>query len=350
MTGAPVPIGADRVVAGGASPTAGGAQSPAAGGRRPAKPSAAAPRSCAPASELLPAGTPLCRPAPWPCSPPTATPGCRCTAGRASRCSPPATRWCRPTHDPRPGQLRDSHTDFLLRPGSRLGLAFASLGIARDDPEELRRGASRAASARRPAPALRRRLDGRVRLRSPVRSRGSAARPLFARRRASSPASRWSPPAHAGGRSGLRPARQPGLGDGRFWLFVRPLLRRWLGRPTASGRTPFPARSARRSAPAKRRDRFLPATWRLAAAGRSSPAVSPQGSHDLLAFGRATALLRVRPAPPRPPPAPPARCCPRRLAEWRQTKLPPTRRRMHWRKRMGIEPTPVAATGAGLRF
>ena len=38
---------------------------------------------------------------------------------------------------PGPGQIRDSHSDFLLAAGRSLGLRFAALGIAPDDPASL---------------------------------------------------------------------------------------------------------------------------------------------------------------------------------------------------------------------
>src|SRR5215218_567355 len=43
-----------------------------------------------------------------------------------------------PETEPAPGQLRDSHTDFLLAAGSRLGLRFGALGISPDRVSELR--------------------------------------------------------------------------------------------------------------------------------------------------------------------------------------------------------------------
>src|SRR5260370_17895133 len=42
-----------------------------------------------------------------------------------------------PERVPGPGQLRDSHTDFLLAAGGALGLRFTALGIAPDRPDEL---------------------------------------------------------------------------------------------------------------------------------------------------------------------------------------------------------------------
>ncbi|MBP7586528.1 MAG: hypothetical protein KBA72_01155, partial [Thermoanaerobaculia bacterium] len=44
----------------------------------------------------------------------------------------------------------------------------------------------------------------------------------------------------------------------------------------------------------KRRDRFVPATWGRSVGGPVLLPISPQGSHDLLAFGQATALVRIR--------------------------------------------------------
>lgn len=44
-----------------------------------------------------------------------------------------------PDATPEPGQLRDSHTDFLLAAAASLGLEPAPLGIAPDEPETLRK-------------------------------------------------------------------------------------------------------------------------------------------------------------------------------------------------------------------
>ena len=43
-----------------------------------------------------------------------------------------------PSREPQPGQLRDSHTDFLLMAGQSLHLKFSTLGIAPDDKEALK--------------------------------------------------------------------------------------------------------------------------------------------------------------------------------------------------------------------
>ncbi len=127
MTGAPVPAAADRVVP--VEPTDGGRE-----GGRPFHAGAKPPgEHIRRRGEILAPAPPCCPraraspPAPSPCSPPTATRACRSTARRRWPCSPPATRWCRPRPRPLRGQLRDSHTDFLLAAGAALGLRLRRL-------------------------------------------------------------------------------------------------------------------------------------------------------------------------------------------------------------------------------
>ncbi len=87
-----------------------------------------------------------------------------------------------------------------------------------------------------------------------------------------------------------------------FWLFVRPALRRlmgfddgwWRGALTGVLRAPLPG--------ARDRDRFLPAEVDGSTHPPAVRPVSPAGSHDLMAYARGSALVRVAAAadPARP--------------------------------------------------
>jgi molybdopterin molybdotransferase len=210
-----------------------------------------------------------------------------------------------PGAEPGPGQLRDSHTDFLLAAAARAGASLDPLGICGDEPGALRSAMAAA-------------LAHDVLLITGGVSRGAfdfvegvlddlGFRPLF-----DQVAIQPGKPLVA-----MTPASPPGpLVFGLpgnpasvmvcFWLLVRPALRRLQGRPdgcwhgavTAVASAPLPAAGAR--------DRFLPAqlSWHDGAA-RAAPS-SPRGSHDLAAFARATALIRI---PAGTPPAPAGSPC-----------------------------------------
>lgn len=190
---------------------------------------------------------------------------------------------------PQPGQLRDSHTDFLMAAGHGLGLSFRPLGIAADQPESLRTKVEEG-------------LDSDVLLIGGGVSMGEfdfvedvladlgchvlfdavaiqPGKPLVAAR-------------HPGGLIFGLPGNPASVIVG-FWLFVRPVLRRLQGIPDSfwSGSLcgeltgPLPG--------AKGRDRFLSATIRFE---DRRVLVKPQlarGSHDLAAFARGSALVRV---------------------------------------------------------
>ena len=200
-----------------------------------------------------------------------------------------------PDETPGPGQLRDSHSDFLLAELARLGLAVRSLGIARDEPETLARSLERGldgtdvllccggvsmGEADFLVPAL-------ARLGCETLFHGVAIQPgkplLVARRQ------------RAGGDQlifGL--PGNPASVMVAYWLFVRPALARLSGSAAGVWDTALPGTLAAPLGAGKRRDRFVPAAWRLDGGRPLLTPISPQGSHDLLAFGRATALLRIR--------------------------------------------------------
>lgn len=207
-----------------------------------------------------------------------------------------------PESEPAPGQLRDSHTDFLLAAGARLGLPFRSLGIAPDRKEALRHGIAEG-------------LRGDVLLLCGGVSMGEfdLAEGVLAEFGCHS----WFDVV----------AIQPGKhlvfaehvdGEGRrrwvfglpgnpasvmvsFWLFVRPALRRLQGYPLGADGFWHGALRGRLTAPvpaAGPRDRFLPAEIEIRDGGILATPFPPKGSHDLAAFSHGSALLRIRAGAP----------------------------------------------------
>lgn len=206
-----------------------------------------------------------------------------------------------PGETPAPGQLRDSHTDFVIAACQSLGVRLDPLGIAPDERDAL---TERIESG----------LGADVLLLSGGVSMGEAdlvagvlqeldCEPLFDRV-AIQPGKPLTAAVHAAGHAvdGSIPGRpavvfglpgNPGSVMVTFWLFVRPFLRRLMG--LADGYW-YGALSGELAAPlpgAKGRDRFLPAEIEIAdGTVRVSP-VSSVGSHDLGAYARGTALVRV---------------------------------------------------------
>lgn len=223
---------------------------------------------------------------------------------------------------PAPGQLRDSHSDFVRAACGTLGLEVETLGIAPDEPRALRALVERG-------------LEADVLLLSGGVSMGELdlvegvlheagceplfdavavqpGKPLVA---AVGPhrAGRGARPGDRSGAAGDRPA-EPDAGGGRtlvfglpgnpasvmvcFWLFVRPALRRLMGREdrfwdgALEGELAAPL-PAGKPGPAGR-DRFLPAVVASEAGRLRVSPVAPVGSHDLGAYARGTALVRIR--------------------------------------------------------
>jgi molybdopterin molybdotransferase len=206
-----------------------------------------------------------------------------------------------PDETPAPGQLRDSHTDFVLAACRSLGVRCDSLGVAPDEREALR---DRIESG----------LDADVLLLSGGVSMGEAdlvagvlqeldCETLFDRV-AIQPGKPLTVAVHAAGHAadGSIPA-SPGVVFGlpgnpasvmvSFWLFVRPFLRRlmglsdgfWHGALAGELTAPLPG--------SRGRDRFLPAEIEIEDGAVRVRPVSPVGSHDLGAYARGTALVRV---------------------------------------------------------
>lgn len=194
-----------------------------------------------------------------------------------------------PEDEPRPEQIRDSHTDFLLAAAATLGLELTPLGIARDDVGDLREHISRGLG-----------YDvlllgggvsmGEFDLIEPVLDE-LGCEPLFDSV-AIQPGKPLVVARHAGGWVVGLPGN-PASVMVCFWLFVRPLLRRlqgyedgyWAGALAAELAGPLPG--------AKGRDRFLTGRVRFAAGRILVEPSTARGSHDLAAYARGTALVRV---------------------------------------------------------
>ncbi|HSM12685.1 MAG TPA: gephyrin-like molybdotransferase Glp [Thermoanaerobaculia bacterium] len=194
--------------------------------------------------------------------------------------------------EPLPGGLRDSHSDYLLAAGRALGLELEPLGIAPDDPVEL---------AARLGPALER-CDvvvtcGGVSMGGEDHLPG-VLRALGCRIEAHGVAVQPGKPLLFGSRGEVLVFGLPGNPASvmvGFRLFVRPALRRLLGSPGAAfWDEAFEVVTEAHLRAGGGRDRFLPALalpW--AGPPRARP-LSARGSHDLAAFARADLLLRVR--------------------------------------------------------
>lgn len=200
-----------------------------------------------------------------------------------------------PDQRPRPGGVRDSHTDYLLAAAAELGLPVEALGIARDDPREL---------ARRIAAAFERAdvvltcggvsMGGADYLPRVLAELGCSTlfhgvavqpgKPLLAARRGT---------ALAFGLPG-----NPASVMVAFRLFVRPALDRLAGGDSAfwsdARRQPLAAPMAA----GKARDRFVPARSEGTGAEARVRPLGVRGSHDLATFGVADRLIRVRAGAP----------------------------------------------------
>lgn len=208
-----------------------------------------------------------------------------------------------PESTPGPGQIRDTHTDFLTAALAELGVPAEPLGIAPDAPEALRSllatGLERADVVLVGGGVSAGELDhvedvladlGCEPLFTSVAVQ--PGKPLVVAVRAA---------AHdPGGRRRLvfgLPGN-PASVMVTFRLFARPALARLLGRAAAPLDGLVSGVLAAEAPGAKGRDRFLPARLEAAAAGDGRPRVRPvsqHGSHDMLAYAHGPALL-LRPA------------------------------------------------------
>lgn len=201
-----------------------------------------------------------------------------------------------PERTPAPGQLRDSHTDFLERSGRGLGLRFESLGIAPDDRGKLTElvaqglegdvlivcgGVSKGAHDH-----VRSTLEG---LGCEVLFHGVAVQPgkplLAARRSAPGETTRLV--------FGL--PGNPASVLVTYRLFVQPTLRSLLGFVDGFLADAVSVRLEGPLPGASHRARFLPGSVTSDRGELSARPHRPRGSHDLAAFATANALLHVPP-------------------------------------------------------
>ncbi|HRC84517.1 MAG TPA: molybdopterin-binding protein, partial [Thermoanaerobaculia bacterium] len=188
-----------------------------------------------------------------------------------------------------PGQLRDSHTDFLLAAGAGLGLEFHPLGIAPDRREVL------LALARRGLEHDVFLLCGGVSMGEFDLVEGVLAElgcELLFDSVAIQPGKPLVAAVHSGGLVFGLPGN-PASVMVSFWLFVRPALERLQGMPGGFWQG---ARRAELAAPlpgAGPRDRFLPAVVEVREGQLRATPFPPRGSHDLAAYAHGSALLRV---------------------------------------------------------
>lgn len=193
--------------------------------------------------------------------------------------------------EPGPGQLRDSHRDFLRSALAQLGIEARSLGIARDDPDELREKVQSG-------------LDSDVLLISGGVSMGEfdfveqvlgetglGCRFLFDAV-AIQPGKPLVAARHERGWVFGLPGN-PASAMVTYWLFVRPLLRIMTGAEDAYWRGALGARLTGDLPGAKWRDRFLPCRFRVESGEVLVEPRPPLGSHDLVAYGAGAGLVRV---------------------------------------------------------
>lgn len=190
---------------------------------------------------------------------------------------------------PAPGQLRDSNTDFLLAAGAALSLRFQSFGIAPDRVDALR-------------PLVEAGLRSDVLLLCGGVSMGEfdfvegvlteLGCEILLDAVAIQPGKPMVFAAHPGGLVFGLPGN-PASVMVSFWLFVRPALRRLMGIEDSW----WPAVSGTLAAPlsgAGPRDRFLPAAAEPRDGELHVTPFASKGSHDLAAYARGNALVRVR--------------------------------------------------------
>ncbi|HTQ81517.1 MAG TPA: molybdopterin molybdotransferase MoeA, partial [Thermoanaerobaculia bacterium] len=302
MTGAPVPLDADRVIQVEQSETHGADRSEVSF-REPGSPGQHIRRQGEiqrAGSELLPRGALL-------------TPGALSLLATHGYGTLPVHRAPRvaflttgdevvpPESEPAPGQLRDSHTDFLLAAGASLDLSFTPLGHAPDREAAL-------------LPLIERGLSSDVLILCGGVSKGEfdlvegVLAQLGCQAVFDSVAIQPGQPlvfaVHE--REGQRGfvfglPGNPASVMVTFWLFVRPALRCLAGKPDAFWDHALAATTTLPLPAGGPRDRFFPAEIEIRE-GRIHATPTPfKGSHDLAAYAHGTALLRVRAGAPAAP-------------------------------------------------
>ena len=195
-----------------------------------------------------------------------------------------------PSEIPGPGQLRDSHTDFLRGSGRALGLEFKSLGIARDEKTDLEKHIEAGLAhdvllitggvSKGLFDLVENVLDG---LGCETLFDAVAiqpGKPLVAAR-------------HKGGLVFGLPGN-PASVMVCYWLFVRPVLRVLMGHRDGYWQGALAARLAAALPGAGPRDRFFTASVEIRDGELLVTPHVPKGSHDLVAYGYGPALVRAR--------------------------------------------------------
>jgi molybdopterin molybdotransferase len=291
MTGAPVPLGADRIVPVERS-TASGPERDTVVFQAEAGPGDHIRRRgevLRQGETLLPAGALL-------------TPGALALLATHGHGEAPVHRMPRvavittgdevvpPETEPAPGQLRDSHTDFLTAAGESLGLRFQPLGIAPDREDALALlvesglcfdvlllcgGVSKGEFDF--AEGILTSFDCQIHLDAVAIQPGQPL--VFA--------------THPGGLVFGLPGN-PASVMVCFWLFVRPALRRLMGIQDGWWTGALPGVLTQPLPGAGARDRFIAAEVEIRDGVLHTTPHPPKGSHDVAAYAHGTALVRVR--------------------------------------------------------
>jgi len=195
-----------------------------------------------------------------------------------------------PEATPAPGQLRDSHTDFLLAAGATLGLRFEALGIAPDRLDALRVLVERGL---RSDVLL---LCGGVSMGEFDLVEGLLA-DLGCEAVLDAVAIQPGKPlvfaTHPGGLVFGLPGN-PASVMVNFWLFVRPALRRLMGIEVSWWGSAVAGTLAAPVPAAGPRDRFLAAEVETRDGELLVTPFPSKGSHDLAAYALGTGLVRAR--------------------------------------------------------
>jgi molybdopterin molybdotransferase len=203
-----------------------------------------------------------------------------------------------PETEPGPGQLRDSHGDFVHAACRGIGIAggveVEALGIAPDDRDRL-------------TERVRRGLEADVLLLSGGVSMGELdlvegvlrelgcevlfdrvavqpGKPLVAAQHENNAAGRGLVFGLPGNPASVMVC---------FWLFVRPALHRLLGRPGGFWHGALAGELAAPLPRAKARDKFLPAALRVEEGRLLVTPSRPVGSHDMGSYATGQALVRI---------------------------------------------------------
>ncbi len=190
---------------------------------------------------------------------------------------------------PGPGQIRDSHTDFLIAAVRALGMGCTTLGIVPDRADALRA-------------MVKEGLKNDVFILSGGVSMGEfdlvegilqeAGCQLLFDSVAIQPGKPVVAARHASGLVFGLPGN-PASAQVTFWLFVYPTLRRWMGHPEEPWAGALSGRLAEELPGAKCRERYLPCEVKLEDGEALVTPRVPRGSHDVLSYGLTNALVRV---------------------------------------------------------